>query len=341
MSKPPKIFIAYSHRNRAEKDELKTSLSIMEQNNEIEIWHDNEMLRGDKWSETISKGLAESDILLYLVSRYSLASKNYNKELAEALQKDKKVIPIILENCDWKVHELSDFEVLPNKGKAINEWIPKSKGWQNVVAGIRKTVEAMQKAKTEPPPDEQEIRRTLPLLLFQQADFLVMLGQFDQAIQAYSEVIEASLDDAAAYNNRGGAYLGKGEYDRAIADYDKTIALNPDYADAYNNRGNAYSAKGDSVRATEDYDKTIALNPDYADAYNNRGVAYADRGEYDKAIADYDRAIALKPDSAEAYYNRGNTYFGKGEYDRAIEDYDEAIARKPGLAKAYNNRANA
>ena len=158
MSRPSplKVFITYSHRNRAEKDELKTSLSVMEQKGEIEIWHDNEMLAGDKWRETISKSLAGSDILLYLVSRYSLESENCNEELAEALQKDKKVIPIILEDCDWKEHGLKDFEVLPNKGKAINEWALESKGWQNVVVGIRRTVEEMQKAKTEPFIDEQE-----------------------------------------------------------------------------------------------------------------------------------------------------------------------------------------
>ena len=341
MSKPPKIFIAYSHRNRAEKDELEKSLSIMEQKKEIKIWHDNEMLPGGEWRETISKRLAESDILLYLVSSYSLASKNLNIEMAKALGRGKKAIPIILEDCDWQAHELSSFQVLPDNGKPINRWEPRSDGWQNVVAGIRKTVEAMQKAKAEPPPDEQEIRRNLPLLLFQQANFLYMLRQFDQAIQAYSGVIEASLDDAAAYNNRGGAYLGKGEYDRAIADYDKAIALNPDYADAYNNRGVAYSDKSDYARAIVDYDKAIALKPDLAEAYRNRGNAYAAKDDSVRAIADYDKAIALKPDSAEAYYNRGNTYFGKEDYDRAIEDYDEAIARKSGLAKAYNNRASA
>ena len=54
------------------------------------------MLASDKWNETIYKNLAESDILLYLVSRYSLASKNCNKELAEALQKGKKSFPSYL-----------------------------------------------------------------------------------------------------------------------------------------------------------------------------------------------------------------------------------------------------
>ena len=141
MSKPSplKVFITYSHRNRAEKDELKTSLSTMERNREIKVWHDNEMLPGDKWRETISNSLAGSDILLYLVSRYSLASKNCNEELAEALERDKKIISIILEDCDWKAaRQLSDFQALPDNGRPISRWRSKKTALQNVVVGIRK-----------------------------------------------------------------------------------------------------------------------------------------------------------------------------------------------------------
>ncbi len=81
----------------------------------ITIWHDNEILPGDKWYEDISRNLNESDILLYLVSTSSLASKNYNKELGEALSEKIKVIPIILEDCDWQNHQLSDVQALPEK----------------------------------------------------------------------------------------------------------------------------------------------------------------------------------------------------------------------------------
>ena len=265
MSKPSplKVFITYSHKNRAEKDELKTSLSVMERKGEIEIWHDNEMLAGDKWSEKISESLAKSDILLYLVSRYSLESENCNKELAEGLQKGKKrVIPIILENCDWKVHELSNFEVLPNKGQAINKWTPESDGWQNVVDGMRKTFDEMRKVKAEPSTDEQEKIIRLAVSLFEQANFLVMLGQFDQAIQAYSEVITSGLDDAAAYNNRGVAYGNMGDHEQAIADFDKAIALEPDYAEAYVNRGTAYARKGKYESVITDSNKAISLKPE-------------------------------------------------------------------------------
>ena len=138
MSKPLKIFITYSHINTEAKDKLITCLTVMKCEGLISIWHDNEILGGDKWREEIfSTNLPNSDILIYLVSADSLASENCNKELSEALKRGIRVIPIILEHCDWLHHQLSSFEVLPHKGTPIIKWDDESEGWQNVVSSIR------------------------------------------------------------------------------------------------------------------------------------------------------------------------------------------------------------
>ena len=339
MSKGIKAFITYAHSDSRQKDELQKRLAVMKQNGEIAAWDDNQILAGDEWEKEISTHLAGSDILLYLVSATSLASENCNKELVEALKTtNTKPISIILEACHWGRHYISKFEVLPDKGKAINKWSPRSDGWQNVVEGIEKTVKAIQKVKAEPPANEQKKRKFDALLLFQQANFLLLLGQFDQAIQAYSGIINRNPNFDGAHNNRGNAYVGIGKYDKAIADYDRAVELKPDDADAYNNRGTAYSDKGDYDRAIADYDKAIVLDPDLSDAYYNRGIAYDAQGKYDKAIVDYDMAIALNPENANAYNNRGAVYADISEYVRAIADYDKAIELNPDLAVTYCTR---
>ena len=343
MSEPLKVFITYSHKDTEAKDELITCLSVLIREKRVKLWHDNEILAGDKWREAISTNLTDSDILLYLVSAHSLASTDCNEELSEALALEKgeevtiRIIPIILERCDWQNHQLSEFQALPDEGKPINEWQPESKGWQSVVNGIRNVVDSQAKTASTRE-DQQELLAGLAL---QQGNFLLMLGQVEKAIEAYSHAIELKSDFADAYNNRGAAYEAKGDHDHAIQDYDKVIALKPEDAIAYNNRGNAYGAKGDHVRAIQDYDKAIARNPDLAEVYNNRGNAYGKKGDHARAIQDYDKAIALNPDSAEAYYNRGNAYGTKGDYARAIQDYDKAIARNPDSAEVYCNRGNA
>ena len=331
MSRPLKIFITYAHKNTAAKDELITRLAVMQQRNELVTWHDAEMIGGDKWREDIFKHLADSDILLYLVSAASLASKNCNKELAEAVSSDIRIIPIIVEDCDWQHHQLSDFQAFPDKGKPINEWQPESKGWQNVVAGIRKTVEEIQTSVQ---------KGSLPEWIFQQGNFLLMLGQTDKAIEAYSHTIELNPNNSATYNNRGVAYNIKSESDLAIADFSKAIEINSDHAEAYYNRGLVYSDKGDYDPAVKDLSKAIEINPDFAIAYNNRGVVYRNTDESDLAIADFHKAIEINSDHAEAYNNRGLVYSDKGDYDHAIVDFNKAIQLKPRLTEAYNNRGS-
>ena len=347
MSEPLKIFITYAHRNTSKKEELKTRLTFMEQQDEITIWHDNEILPGDRWREAISNNLAESDILLYLVSADSLASKNCNKELSEAKKNTDKnitIIPIILEDCDWQRHKLSGIQALPDSGKPINEWQPKSTGWQSTVEGIRKVVKKIVDSRVKSTPDQQDRKEQLAGLgqhLLSMGNFRMMLGQVETAVETYSYAIKLQPNFSEAYNNRGIAYEDKGKLDQAIQDYNKAIELKPDLAEAYNNRGIAYRVKGDFDHAIQDFNKAIDLKPDYAEAYNNRGNAYRDKGEFDHAIQDFDKAIELKPDFAEAYNNRGNAYRDKGEFDHAIQDYNKAIELKPDFAEAYINRGNA
>ena len=130
--------------------------------------------------------------------------------------------------------------------------------------------------------------------------------------------------DAKAYYKRGLAYWNNGEYDRAIEEYTQAITLNSQYAEAYNNRGIIYKKKEEYDRAIADYTQAITLNSKYAKAYNNRGLAYADQGEYDRAIADYTQALTLNPEYAKAYNSRGLAYEHTGQRDDAVADFKKA-----------------
>ena len=321
------------------KNKLRTYLAVIEQQKKLVTWHDGDITAGDKArQEDILKEVADSDILLYLVSAASLASDNCNKELAEALKENLRIIPIILEACDWENHELSDFEVLPFKGKPINKWDPESDGWNNVVKGIREAVDKMSsQASPSPCITEEEIEMLADVAL-QRGNFAMMLEQMDAAEAAYSRAIELKPNYAAAYSNRGRAYRRKGEYDRAINDFNEAIALNPNYAEAYCGRGVGYHDKEHYETAIGDYTKAIQLKPDYVNAYLNRGVVYRDKRDYVHAIKDFTKVIDLEPNNNRAYSNRGRAYRRKGEYDRAINDFNEAIALNPNYAEAYCGR---
>lgn len=336
MNKPIRIYITYAHKDKTAKDKLVTHLNVLMHEGLIVIRDDNEITPGDKWRDAIFTNLAESHLLLHLVSTSSLASKSLNRELAKALDTKVKIIPIILESCDWLYHPLSNYQALPKHGKPINEWKPESKGWQNVAGGLRRVAEDMQAQISDSA--QQGI---LFEWVFEVGNFLMTLGQLERAIEAYSHAIELDSHRFDAYNNRGVAYYKKGDINRAIKDFNTSIMLKPDYADPYSNRGAVYGNIGEVDRAIEDYNTAIILNPDFANALVNRGSAYNTKGDYEHAVEDFSRAIELNPCDAIAHYNLGVAYYRMREYIRAIEDYSRAIELNPDFPEAYNNRGEA
>ncbi len=334
-----KVFISYAHKDIKAKNKLITYLAAMKSEGLINIWYDNEILPGDRWRDSISDTLAEADILLYLVSTNSLASENCNKELAEALNANIRVVPIILEHCDWLNHQLSDFQVLPHTGKPIDAWQDEDEGWQSTAAGIRKLILQMQTRAASPSDISPE--EVLAELEYERGTFLMGLEKIEEAIKAYSDVIELNPRYSAAYNNRGIVYANKGEYDLAITDFSKSIELNPSDFFAYNNRGNAYNDIGKFDEAIKDFNTAINLKPDYSNAYNNRGNVYMKKHYLEKAIEDFNTAIRLEPDFAGAYNSRGTAYHEKGDIQKAIGDFNEAIKLETNYISPYINRGRA
>jgi tetratricopeptide (TPR) repeat protein len=82
------------------------------------------------------------------------------------------------------------------------------------------------------------------------------------SIKDYNEAIsEKKQDDAMTYVNRGNDYNKLGQYQSAIDAFSEAIRLQPDLTTAYYNRGIAYSNHGQPQLAIEDYNKAIRLQP--------------------------------------------------------------------------------
>ncbi|MHC5825545.1 MAG: tetratricopeptide repeat protein, partial [Nostoc sp.] len=99
--------------------------------------------------------------------------------------------------------------------------------------------------------------------------------------------------DAIAYKKRGNARSDLGDFEGAIEDYTQAIKINPNYVDVYYNRGNARSDLGDFEGAIEDYTQAIKINSNYADAYYNRGNIRLEIADKQGAIEDFQKAADI------------------------------------------------
>ena len=335
-SKPIKLFITYAQEDAEYRQTLETHLAVMKQNREIQTWADNEILGGDTWRDQIDKNLNTCDLLLYLTSTRSLASKACNEELVRVLTKDIIVIPILLDHRNPRSPRISDVQILPRdeKGgpKPICEWDSPSKAWQSVTDGIRRKVEEIR--QRQPKGGEKQ---TDAQSFFQFGNTCLFLSQFQGAIDAYTQSLQLNPNIAESYNKRGIAKSNIGQYESAFSDFNEAIRLNPKFATAYTNRGYYTKVKLEQYKeAIADFDTAIDLAPEYA-AYVVRGIVKVKLGQYKEAIADYIEAIRLNPEDVTAYFIRGNAKSKLGQYEEAIADYNEVIRLNPEHAGTYVN----
>ena len=101
------------------------------------------------------------------------------------------------------------------------------------------------------------------------------------------------VSPAQEHLNKGTAYLDQGEFDEAIEEYTEAIELDPNYTTAYHNRAFVYSEIGEYDKAIADLTKTIELDPNYARAYYGRGLMYESLGKKAEAIADFEKCIQV------------------------------------------------
>lgn len=140
-----KLFISYSHRDEKALERLHTHLAMLRRQGAITAWYDRAILAGDDIDNEVDANLADSDIFLALVSPDFLASKYcYEREMAKALERHDagslRVVPIILEPCDWNSSPLGKLKALPKDGKAISIWANQNVAFLGIVEELRRVL---------------------------------------------------------------------------------------------------------------------------------------------------------------------------------------------------------
>jgi tetratricopeptide (TPR) repeat protein len=117
------------------------------------------------------------------------------------------------------------------------------------------------------------------------------------AAAVFDEAIRRAPESAAAYAHRGLVRARLGDLDDAIKDYTEVLALESRRGDPFFNRCLARTSKGDYQGAIGDCTTALTEIPGHAGAFFARGNARWLAGNADQARADWVRAIELEPDA--------------------------------------------
>ena len=141
-----KVFISYSHKDEAALERLHTHLAVLRRDGRIDEWFDREILAGGEIGAEVAERLESSGLFLMLVSPDFLASDYcVEREMERALERhrsdDARVIPIVVEPCDWASTPLRDLKALPRDGKPVSDWTNENNAYLDVVQELRRVLE--------------------------------------------------------------------------------------------------------------------------------------------------------------------------------------------------------
>ncbi len=175
--------------------------------------------------------------------------------------------------------------------------------------------------------------------LFDNGVLLFKQGQYQGAVDKFSNLIEIAPGNADAYKNRGVCYMKQEKFDLAIPDFEKAKALFPELKGLYSNLGVAWYYKKEYEKAIQNYDIEIEMAPENHVAHFNRALCLAELRRDKDALDALARTLDLKPDFYWALCYRGDLLARSGDVAKAVESYETALQKDPNNAYAKDKLA--
>jgi tetratricopeptide (TPR) repeat protein len=193
------------------------------------------------------------------------------------------------------------------------------------------------------------------------ANTLDMLGRYDEAVEAYEEVIAETPEWWEAHANLGICHARNGQPARAEAAFrrgledcpgspeirdelaahllaerrdlhealrlsEEAVALGRDEIRHLHTLGEARLAMGDEAGAAEAYSAMLALDPENPEAHLELGLLYEARGEAREAEEHFVESLKSDPANPRALYSYASLYYAADDLETAEELLVRAVA---------------
>lgn len=171
------------------------------------------------------------------------------------------------------------------------------------------------------------------------ADYLLGIEQYPEAISAHVQYLQAHPNDALAHYHLGFAYAMIGRFPDEMAEYKRASALGLKKWDLYLNIGIAYLQRNDYPDALTALHRAVALGSNHAEGHFNLALAYERAGQRSAALNELVVADRLDPGQPDTRNMMGVVYAEDGQCERAFSIWRELKNRYPNYRPAIKNLA--
>ncbi|WP_437314545.1 toll/interleukin-1 receptor domain-containing protein [Sorangium sp. So ce385] len=147
-SAPLDVFISYAAADETHKDVLRKHLALLKREGMVRTWHAGRIGPGDERSAKLAAHLEAAHIIILLISADYLATDTLWSEMERALTrhhtKQARMVPILLDACDWESAPFAQLMTLPHNHKPVKLWKHQSEAWRSIVQDIRISITKQQ-----------------------------------------------------------------------------------------------------------------------------------------------------------------------------------------------------
>jgi hypothetical protein len=182
LVEPIDAFISYAQADFHACQDVFAALDRLKE--EVVFWYDRQLAPGASLTKEIQSKLSTAPLVVVLASVQALASPWVAKEVRRALDRSNKrearLIPVILQDCEWKQSPLKELLALPSNGRPLDQWKDRAQGIADIVRGV---IAATQECRRP--------ARSPELAIFETDDLRQMIGTIDRSLR----VIRRENDD--------------------------------------------------------------------------------------------------------------------------------------------------
>ncbi len=157
---------------------------------------------------------------------------------------------------------------------------------------------------------------------------------------ACSRLLMSKDIDAATkirlFGLRGRAALVLFDFVEAAEDFSEVIKAEPDNLSARAGRAEALSQHGEHAKAAADWERIVALKPEDLAAHLQLGASLNAAAAYDKAVVAFDEAVKRDPNNPESHVGLARAYDGAGNAEKADQSLAAALKINAGSISALH-----